>query len=53
MIKFMEEVSKAYRKKVLFTSHALDQMTLADRMISRRDACEVIEHGGIIENYPV
>jgi len=31
-----EEVKRAYRKKVLFTIHALNQMNAPDRMISRR-----------------
>ena len=46
------DVLRAYRKKVLFTSHALDQMNISERMISRRDVYEVIESDEIVEDYP-
>jgi hypothetical protein len=48
----LEEVMRAYKNKVLFTSHALDQMNLSERMISRRDVYEAIESDEIIEDYP-
>jgi len=48
---FLEAVLRAYKKKVLFTSHALDQMIASKGMISRRDVCEVVESDEIIEDY--
>jgi hypothetical protein len=46
------EVRKVYKKKVLFTTHALNQMNLQERMISRHEVYEVIENGELIEDYP-
>lgn len=48
----LTEVRRAFRKKVLFTSHALDQMNLPDRMISTRDVYDAIENDEIVEDYP-
>lgn len=47
----LQEVRKVYKKKVLFTVHALNQMNVPDRMVSRREVCEVIEDGELIEVY--
>ena len=52
MEEFFQDVMRAYRKKVLFTSHALDQMNLSDRMISRREVCQAIESDEVVEDYP-
>lgn len=49
---FAEEILSAYRRKVLFTSHALNQMSLLKRMILRREVCEAIESDEIVEDYP-
>ncbi len=46
-----EEIKTAYKKKVLFTSHALNQMNLTDRMIMRDEVVETILNGQIIEEY--
>jgi len=40
---FLHEILKVYRKKVLFTRHALDQMNLSERMILRNEVFEAIE----------
>ena len=37
MEEFLGEILRVYRKKVLFTRHALNQMNLAERMILRND----------------
>jgi len=45
------EVMSAYKKKVLFTSHAMKQMNSSERMISREEVVETILEGQIIEEY--
>jgi len=47
-----EEISKACKKKILFTTHALDQMNSPMRMISKDEVRDVIIKGEIIEDYP-
>jgi len=49
---FVEDVLKAYRERVLFTRHALNQMNLSERMISRREVYEAIESDEVVEDYP-
>jgi len=49
---FLGEILKVYRKKVLFTRHALNQMNLAERMILRKEVCEAIESDEVVEDYP-
>jgi len=49
---FVEEIVRAYRKKVLFTRHALNQMNLSERTISRLEVYEVLENDKIVEDYP-
>ncbi|HLB70889.1 MAG TPA: DUF4258 domain-containing protein [Candidatus Methanoperedens sp.] len=46
-----EEIKYAYYKKVLFTSHALSQMNLTERMIMRDEVTETILDGDVIEEY--
>lgn len=48
----IQEVRKAYKNKVLFTIHAVNQMNIQERMISRHEVYEVIEDGELIEDYP-
>ena len=48
---FIREVFRAYRKKALFTRHALNQMNLSERMISRQEVYEAIESDEIVEDY--
>ncbi len=48
MINFKEKVLGAYKKRLLFTTHALNQMNLPERMISK----DVLQYGEIIEYYP-
>jgi hypothetical protein len=45
------EIIEAYTKKVLFTSHALNQMNLTERMIMREEVIETILDGNVIEEY--
>ena len=49
---FLDEILRVYRKKVLFTRHALNQMNLSERMILRKEVCEAIESDEVVENYP-
>lgn len=46
-----KEIIGAYKKKVLFTTHALNQMNLSDRMILREEVIETILEGIVIEEY--
>jgi len=46
-----EEIKSACKKKVLFTSHALNQMNLSDRMILREEVIETVLYGQVIEKY--
>ncbi len=46
-----EEIKSACKKKVLFTSHALNQMNLSDRMILREEIIEAVLYGQVIEEY--
>lgn len=45
------EIIEAYKNKVLFTSHALNQMNLTERMIMREEVIETILEGKVIEEY--
>lgn len=47
-----EKVIEAYQKKILFTTHALNQMNSPQRMISKDEIKEVITKRDIIEDYP-
>ena len=49
---FVEEIIRVYRKRVLFTRHALNQMNLSERMILRREVYEALESDEIVEDYP-
>ena len=46
-----DRVGRAYRKRLLFSSHALEQMNLLERLITTRDVRDIIENGDIIEEY--
>ena len=52
MSRFKEEILSAFHKEVLFTSHALHQMNLPERMISKQEVKETVLYGEIIEDYP-
>jgi len=47
----LREILRVYRKKVLFSRHALNQMNLSERMILRREVCEAIESDEVVEDY--
>jgi hypothetical protein len=49
---FLREILRVYRRKVLFSRHALNQMNLSDRMILRGEVFEAIESDEIVEDYP-
>ena len=46
-----ERLHDAYRKRLLFSSHAVEQMTYSERMISTREVRDIIERGEVIEEY--
>jgi Domain of unknown function (DUF4258) len=48
----IELIREAAQKAVLFTPHAITQMTALDRLIEPDEVLNVIWHGVIIENYP-
>ncbi len=45
-------VVESARRRILFLSHAIRQMSRPDRMITGRDVRRVVMHGEIIEDYP-
>jgi len=45
-------LGEVIEKKVLYTSHAVHQMSKPGRMISKDEVREVLKHGEIIEDYP-
>jgi hypothetical protein len=45
-------VRNAAKKKVLFLTHAVKQMSRLDRMISTFEVRHVVENGELIEDYP-
>jgi hypothetical protein len=51
-LKILTLVRNAAKKKVLFLTHAVRQMSRIDRMISPFEVRQVIEKGEIIEDYP-
>jgi hypothetical protein len=52
MHRFHEVVMEAFRKKVLFTRHALDRMNAPERMIKKDEVYDAIENGEVVEDYP-
>ena len=46
-----EQVISAYKKRLFFSSHAVEQMNLSQRMITTGDVRDIIEKGEIIERY--
>jgi hypothetical protein len=48
----LDKIRETYKKKVLFTIHALNMMNSPKRMISRKEVYEVIEKGEVMEDYP-
>jgi len=46
-------VTQAYRKRLLFSSHALEQMNLSERMITTGDVRDIIEKGQILRSMPM
>ena len=49
---FLELVRKRARKRVIFSEHAIRQMSRPDRMISAQEIRKSIEKGQVIEEYP-
>ncbi len=47
----IQKVRLAASKKILFLTHAVDQMNRPDRLITPSDVEEVISHGQVIEDY--
>lgn len=48
----LKQVRYSAAKKILFLSHAIDQMNRGERMISPAEVRSIIENGEIIEDYP-
>ena len=48
----LTEVRAAARKRLLFTAHAVQQMTRPERMITHEEVRGAAEHGEVIEDYP-
>lgn len=45
-------VARAFKKRLLFTPHCVNQMNKPERVISASEIREVIQSGRIIEDYP-
>lgn len=52
MQEFIQIVRASAEKRILFTPHAILQMSRPERMITSQEIRSVIEHGSIIEDYP-
>ena len=52
MEELLQIVQAAASKKILFTPHAILQMSRPSRMITPQEIHRVIEEGSIIEDYP-
>ena len=50
--KILAQVREKAKKRRLFLSHALRQMSRPDRMISAAEVRSVIDRGEVIEDYP-
>jgi hypothetical protein len=48
----LQLIRGATRKAVLFTPHAITQMTGSDRLITLLEVLNVVSNGEIIEDYP-
>jgi len=48
----LQQVRRAAQERILFLSHALDRMSVPDRMIAPGEVRDVIFHGEIVEDYP-
>ncbi len=46
-----DRVAAAYKKRLLFSSHAVEQMNLSERLITPWEVHEIIEKGEIVEEY--
>ncbi|HZK76493.1 MAG TPA: DUF4258 domain-containing protein [Candidatus Kapabacteria bacterium] len=47
-----QSIRDAAQKAILFTPHAISQMTAADRLITPDEVVGVVQRGEIIEDYP-
>ena len=52
MEKYLKLIRERAAQRLLFSSHAVRQMSRSDRMISASDVRKVLEEGEIIEDYP-
>ncbi len=48
----IEKIRKAASKKIVYTPHAVIQITNLERMIEPEEIRKVINRGEIVENYP-
>ncbi len=48
----IEKIRKAAAKKIIYTPHAVIQITNLERMIEPEEIRKVISEGEIVENYP-
>ncbi|MDT8316701.1 MAG: DUF4258 domain-containing protein [bacterium] len=49
---FLDKIREAGSRRIVYTSHALDEMNAEDEMISTYEVKEVVLSGDIIEDYP-
>ena len=52
MENFYDKIKAAAKKKIIYTEHALIEMTTEEEMISKDEVKQVIFEGEIIEDYP-
>ncbi|MBI5400240.1 DUF4258 domain-containing protein [Candidatus Saganbacteria bacterium] len=48
---FLKKIIKSYRKRLLFTLHAVKQMDLPERLITSKEVRSVIEQKEVLEYY--
>jgi hypothetical protein len=48
----MSSVRRSAAKRIIYLPHAVRQMSRPDRMISTAEVRNVVERGGLVEDYP-
>ncbi len=51
--RYLNEIRRAAKKKIIYTEHALNEMHAEEEMITKDKVRQVIFEGEIIEDYPM
>jgi len=49
---FREEIRQAAKARIIYSAHALDEMTAEDELITTAEVRDVVFYGDVIEDYP-